>query len=51
MLIAIMLWKEARLRGFFIRSDSAFALYCAAMISVCYLLGIFEENQFIYFQF
>lgn len=51
LLIAILLWKEARFHKFHISSDRAFAGYCVFMIVVCYLFGVFEENQFIYFQF
>jgi D-alanyl-lipoteichoic acid acyltransferase DltB (MBOAT superfamily) len=50
-LIGIMLWKEQAVRTFLIRSNKTFALYFSLMVAVCYLLGIFEENQFIYFQF
>lgn len=50
-LIAFLMWKENKFRGFFIRSNKAFAAYFVAIFVACYLFGIFEENQFIYFQF
>jgi D-alanyl-lipoteichoic acid acyltransferase DltB (MBOAT superfamily) len=50
-LIAILLWRESRLQGYFIRSNGKFAAYFTAMLLVCYFFGIFNENQFIYFQF
>jgi D-alanyl-lipoteichoic acid acyltransferase DltB (MBOAT superfamily) len=50
-LIVFMLWRESRNTGFFIRSNRNFALYFTSMVIACYMLGIFNENQFIYFQF
>jgi D-alanyl-lipoteichoic acid acyltransferase DltB (MBOAT superfamily) len=50
-LIAILLFKEQRFRTHFIRRDFVFFGYFVFMVAVCYLLGLFEENQFIYFQF
>jgi alginate O-acetyltransferase complex protein AlgI len=49
--IAIMLFRENKFRGHFIKSDKAFGIYLSAMVLVCYLFGVFGENQFIYFQF
>lgn len=50
-LIALMLYRERKFSGHFISSDRLFGLYAVVMIAVCYLLGVFNENQFIYFQF
>ncbi|TDW96172.1 MBOAT family O-acyltransferase [Dinghuibacter silviterrae] len=50
-LIAIMLFREHRWKSHFIRSDTRFALFAGSMTLVCYYLGVFNENQFIYFQF
>lgn len=49
--IAVMLFRENKFRGHFIKSDRAFGAYMTAMILVCYFFGVFGENQFIYFQF
>lgn len=51
LLIAIMLWRESKLQGYFMRSNARFATYFTGMVLVCYFFGIFNENQFIYFQF
>ncbi len=50
-LIAVLMIREYKLKGHAISSDSRFAWYCAIMVAVCYFFGVFEENQFIYFQF
>jgi alginate O-acetyltransferase complex protein AlgI len=50
-LILLLLWKEYRYPRFFIRNNTKFFFYSIGMIIACYLLGIFNENQFIYFQF
>ncbi len=50
-LLAILMWKENKFRKFFIKSDKLFYSYFLFMILICYYFGIFEENQFIYFQF
>jgi D-alanyl-lipoteichoic acid acyltransferase DltB (MBOAT superfamily) len=50
-LIGFMLVREHRIKGFLIKSNAKFAWYAVIMIALCYLLGVFEENQFIYFQF
>lgn len=53
-LILLMLLRESRNKGggaTFVRSPRLFAGYCALMLIVCYFLGVFSENQFIYFQF
>jgi alginate O-acetyltransferase complex protein AlgI len=49
--IAIMLFRENRYKGHYIKSDRSFALYMTFMVIFCYFFGVFGENQFIYFQF
>jgi alginate O-acetyltransferase complex protein AlgI len=50
-LIAIMLFREYTGKGHVIKSNPRFAGYFALMVITCYFLGVFSENQFIYFQF
>ena len=53
-LILVMLLRESGNKGgkgTFVRSPRLFAGYCALLVIVCYFLGVFSENQFIYFQF
>ncbi len=50
-LIAIMLLREHRVKGYLIKSNFAFGAYIGFMAIICYFLGVFNENQFIYFQF
>jgi alginate O-acetyltransferase complex protein AlgI len=50
-LAAVMMWREYFFPAHFIRSRKAYACYVTGMVLVCYVLGVFEENQFIYFQF
>lgn len=50
-LIAVMLFREHRWKGHLVRNNVHFAGYLALMATVCYFLGVFNENQFIYFQF
>ena len=50
-LIAVLLVKENRYSGHFIKNNWLFAGWFVLMVSVCYLFGVFGENQFIYFQF
>lgn len=50
-LVVIMLFREYRFSRHQIGSNRAFAVYCLIMTGVCYFLGVFDENQFIYFQF
>lgn len=50
-LIILMLWRETKIKGYLIRSNFLFYTYFVFMAAVCYFFGIFEENQFIYFQF
>jgi D-alanyl-lipoteichoic acid acyltransferase DltB (MBOAT superfamily) len=50
-LILIMLLRERYRKSYVIKSGPAYAGYFASMVIVCYLLGVFNENQFIYFQF
>jgi D-alanyl-lipoteichoic acid acyltransferase DltB (MBOAT superfamily) len=51
LLIIIMLIRERKCRGHYIKSNRLFAGYMTLMVAVCYFLGVFNENQFIYFQF
>lgn len=51
LLIGIMLWKENKLPGHFIKNNTKQVAYVTMMILVCYFFGVFGENQFIYFQF
>lgn len=50
-LIGIMLIRESTGKGYPIKSNPRFAGYLALMLIACYFLGVFSENQFIYFQF
>jgi len=50
-LIAVMLLREHCWKGHLIGSNGKFACYVGVMAVVCYFLGVFNENQFIYFQF
>jgi D-alanyl-lipoteichoic acid acyltransferase DltB (MBOAT superfamily) len=51
LLVLILLLREKYLPKHYIRSDRQFYGYTAAMVVICYFLGVFSENQFIYFQF
>lgn len=51
LLIIIMLWKEHKITRYHIQSNGKFWAYFWFMAAVCYFLGVFGENQFIYFQF
>lgn len=51
LLITIMMIREKILPGHLIRSNKRFWIYTICMTAICYLLGVFAENQFIYFQF
>jgi len=51
LLILFMLFLERIRKSFFIKNVPAYACYVVVMVTVCYLLGVFNENQFIYFQF
>ncbi len=51
LLICIMLFRERIVTSHFIVSNKRFYLYVAFMTIVCYVFGVFTENQFIYFQF
>ncbi|MGN6420116.1 MAG: MBOAT family O-acyltransferase [Pseudobacter sp.] len=50
-LIAVMLFVERKRTSYLIERNWLFLLYALLMATVCYLLGVFNENQFIYFQF
>ena len=50
-LIIVMLIRESKLGSHYIASNTKFALYVILMVVSCYFFGVFEENQFIYFQF
>ena len=51
LLICLMLYREKWRPGYFIKSNKLFYFYTIAMVVICYYLGVFAENQFIYFQF
>jgi len=50
-LIAIMMLRERLLPRHLISNDKRFYAFAIAMTVICYYLGVFRENQFIYFQF
>jgi alginate O-acetyltransferase complex protein AlgI len=50
-LIVIMLLREHFRKSYFIKNGMAYAGYFILMVIACYMLGVFNENQFIYFQF
>ena len=50
-LIGVMLFREKYIPGFRTKASISFYLLFIAMVVVCYLFGVFNENQFIYFQF
>lgn len=50
-LMGIVLLREFRWPGHTMGSNKSFVLYFILMVAVCYLFGVFNENQFIYFQF
>lgn len=51
LVISIMLFRERYMTTHFISSNKRFYSYIIAMTVICYLFGVFAENQFIYFQF
>lgn len=50
-LIITLLFKEHYFGKHVIKKDTVFGVYCMTMLILCYMLGVFGENQFIYFQF
>ncbi len=50
-LIVIMLLRERFRKSYFIKNGLAYASYLVVFVIVSYMLGVFNENQFIYFQF
>ena len=50
-MIAVMMYREKYMPAFLISNNKVFYLFVAFMVVVCYYLGVFVENQFIYFQF
>ena len=50
-IVGILLLREKYLPTHIIRANGLFYCYTALMILACYYLGVFSENQFIYFQF
>jgi hypothetical protein len=50
-LITIMLVIEKFRAGYEVENNTRFYLAFASMVIICYLFGVFSENQFIYFQF
>jgi alginate O-acetyltransferase complex protein AlgI len=51
LLIIFMLFRERFRKSYFIKNGLAYASYFVVLVIVCYMLGVFNENQFIYFQF
>jgi alginate O-acetyltransferase complex protein AlgI len=51
LLICFMLICERYRKNFLIKNSLAYTSYFAVSVIVCYMLGVFNENQFIYFQF
>lgn len=51
LLIMVMLWREYKLPLYTISSTGKYIAYVAGMVLVLYFFGVFNENQFIYFQF
>jgi len=51
LLIAFVIWRENRRPGYRFADNRVFYAYMVIMPLVCYFLGVFRENQFIYFQF
>ena len=51
LLILIMLFREQFRKSYFIKNGLAYACYFTVFVIACYMLGVFNENQFIYFQF
>ena len=49
--ITIMMLKEYYYPKHVIESRKKYTLYVLVMVLACYFFGVFEENQFIYFQF
>jgi alginate O-acetyltransferase complex protein AlgI len=50
-LIAIMLLRERFLKSFYINNSLSYISYFVSFVIIVYMLGVFNENQFIYFQF
>jgi len=50
-LIIIMLLRERYRKSYFIKNGLAYGSYFVVLVVVSYMLGVFNENQFIYFQF
>lgn len=50
-LVIIMMLVEYRRKNYLIESNKAFYWYVTGIVTLCYWLGVFSENQFIYFQF
>ena len=51
LLIICLLYKEKKYPLFFIRSNIYFILIFCSLAFSCYLFGVFDNKQFIYFQF
>lgn len=50
-LVAFLLLKEKYLPYFFTKNTAAFWLQWIGLLLACYLFGVFNQKQFIYFQF
>ncbi len=50
-IIGVLLAREKYLPTHYIKENTLFYCYTLIMVMACYYLGVFSENQFIYFQF
>jgi alginate O-acetyltransferase complex protein AlgI len=51
LLIIGMLFREQFFKSYFIKNELLYIFYFVVFVILCYMLGVFNENQFIYFQF
>ena len=51
LLIIALMWRENKWPNHLINNYKTHAIYVVAMVTLIYFFGVFEENQFIYFQF
>jgi alginate O-acetyltransferase complex protein AlgI len=50
-LIGLLMWKEIYVKYIETSKDASFYLKFVGIMVVCYFFGVFNSNQFIYFQF
>jgi alginate O-acetyltransferase complex protein AlgI len=50
-LICLLMWKEVYVKYIDTSKDRSFYLKFICIMAVCYFFGVFNSNQFIYFQF